>query len=165
MKIFRLIAALLAMGIATPAAAQNLDTPIVADTYDQGDWWWLDTTKRGPNEGVLLVDGEPVRQGDKVEIYTFLTLREAKGEYVGMRIFSVIDCKTREIRAEMRTMFLADARMQALEPAMDMGTRTLEPETVFYQFACNGDRQYAKRYGKGSRRAIAADVLAKYPQP
>jgi hypothetical protein len=162
-KTLALFAATVTALTALPATAQS-GIPTVADAYDAGDWWWLDTTGKGAGAAVMLVDGEGKRRGKRVELNSFLIDRSPDPNGPAGSMFThFIDCKARTRRTILRTFFYADMRMTSL-PAVDMGKVSMAADAPIYRFACTADRPFATHFGPGSRRAVAEAIFAKYPK-
>ena len=161
-----LIAFALTVSTAIPAQAQDqTPTPqIVTDRFDQGDWWGLDVsgTGIGSEESVLLVNGEPVRKGDAVEVETFLMYRQPKPSgVIGGRSLTRIDCVAKTQDVKLLTMFYTGERMRDL-PSPGTGPKPILPASALYRFACDGSHRYATHYGQGSRTKTATGAFSRY---
>ena len=161
MKRVPLIAFALALSMAMPVHAQD---QYAADSFDQGDWWGLDVTGSGIGSGdtVVLVNGEPAKTGDRVELQTFLVYRQPKPSgATGSRSIVAIDCGAKTQEARLTAMFYTGSRMRELSSA-GSGPKPIEPASALYRFACAGKHRYAVHYGQGSRGKIAASVFSRY---
>lgn len=166
MKRLPLIAFALAAFTAIPVRAQDqLSAPqIVSDRFDQGDWWGLDVsgTGIGSEESVVLVNGEPVRNGDAVEVETFLMYRQPKPSgVIGGKSLTRIDCVAKTQDVKLLTMFYTGERMREL-PAVGTGPKPILPASALYRFACDGNHRYATHFGQGSRTRTATGAFSKY---
>lgn len=163
---FPALFAAIALLSALPAHAQSEEAPLVADTYDTGDWWWIDVSgNETPRSSLLLVNGTGVRKGDVVELEAFTVYRQPNDRgVIGGRIISHIDCAAETDAAAVHTLFYPDNQMREI-PIYTDGFKPLNPDTVYFRFACTGNRDHAFHIGKGSRRAAAAKIFAEHPMP
>ena len=157
MTIRFLTALLLALAAAPPAWAQ-------ADKFDSGDWWWIDTTGRGPGEEAILSNGEGVRRGDTVELDMFMIFRKPDGKNtIGVRVRDVVNCAAKTRANGVLAVIYADGRIVELPNPRVEERGAIDPQTTLYRFACTGERSLATHYGKGSRRQVVESLFAKYP--
>ncbi|MCW3848752.1 hypothetical protein OF829_16060 [Sphingomonas sp. LB-2] len=156
---------LLALMLAAPMAQdQSAEVEHVADSFDQGDWWGLDVTGEGVGSGdtVVLVDGEAVRNGDRVELPTFLVYRQPKASgATGSRSIVTIDCAANTQDARLVATFYTGGRMREVSSA-GSGPKPILPASALYRFACTGSHRYATHFGQGSRTRTAAGAFSKY---